>query len=1006
MPADGNELMTSAEARVGAVLKGKWKLNALVRVGGITATYAATHRNAKRVVVRVLHPRWSTQFTTREAFVREGAVANTIGHPGVVLIDDDDLTEDGCPFLVMERLTGRTLAQRLTESGAASTAEVLGTFEKVLEVLEVAHEHGVVHGELKPASIVLCTDGRVKIFDFGMARFREYLHSVVGVPQKELGGHPAYMAPERAKGYWDEIDARSDLWATGASMFAMFTGRDVHLAGTLDHQLNTASLNPAPSVLRSRSDLPGAVAELVDRALAYEPSERWQDAETMLRALRNATSALNAAVAAGSALSHPANGRKGVQVEDASSAASAVALEASEALFGASNTRDEPSVSVSPIISLDPSRRQPDSRRSGGDSTLPDVLTEAEAGEVGPLRLGELLAGVSPPDTQRSGSGRATSAEEQTAASGANRAIRDVVDAGKAEASEAAEANSLLGGSVGGDGRDVAARPGAADVALHSSARLQESERGQTMALAGESSVASEASEPRGAEAIAGSVAVRTTESRITMVSGDQGAAFDDKGEAASEAQGGVAAGEARGGVATGEARGGVATGKAQSGVAAGEAQSGVAAGEAQGGVAAGEAQGGVAAGEAQGGVAASQVSTGELSARDGGVSAGAVEASRAEAMNVADSSAPETERESERSGPPSSVRRSSSDSSPSSSPASDLDTSKRTGFRRDTLPDAGAPSRISASERVVMRHAQPAHNVIIAVDAGASLDQEPGFSERTTTPAVSRATTPTSEGPLGSVAIVLASALATLLVFTAVVKLSDGEGTVIEQVRTAPSSALAQPNLASGLSDEAAPAVDGKVLSPRQEPESVALEELPLLNESTARSNAPKRVEAQPSDEVGPTAAALAAAVSELSHTSPTSSARPATLADSAASGGVAEASGSPMAEPLVVAAEASAGPAVTPSRGRSPARTESPTVSAQPRQPSRVIIPAAPRAESSAGVPARPSAGPPQAPPSPTPNGAGSSAPPLAELPTAAPKAPTPQPPASGAPPATVRP
>src|SRR5689334_11889696 len=107
-----NEGLRQAEARVGRTLKDKWTLDQLLGVGGMASVYAATHRNQKRVAIKMLHPELSFNAAVRKRFLREGYVANTVQHPGAVSVDDDDVGEDGCAFLVMELLDGETLEAR------------------------------------------------------------------------------------------------------------------------------------------------------------------------------------------------------------------------------------------------------------------------------------------------------------------------------------------------------------------------------------------------------------------------------------------------------------------------------------------------------------------------------------------------------------------------------------------------------------------------------------------------------------------------------------------------------------------------------------------------------------------------------------------------------------------------------------------------------------------------------------------------------------------------------
>src|SRR6187455_2128186 len=112
MPVDlevGTERVRSARARIGTVLKKKWHLDQLLGVGGMAAVYAATHRNKKRAAIKMLHAELSLDSVMRERFLREGYAANSVGQRGVVTVDDDDVAEDGCAFIVMELLDGESI---------------------------------------------------------------------------------------------------------------------------------------------------------------------------------------------------------------------------------------------------------------------------------------------------------------------------------------------------------------------------------------------------------------------------------------------------------------------------------------------------------------------------------------------------------------------------------------------------------------------------------------------------------------------------------------------------------------------------------------------------------------------------------------------------------------------------------------------------------------------------------------------------------------------------------
>src|SRR4051812_26177619 len=131
----------AAKSRVGRTLRSKWRLDELLGVGGMAAVYAATHRNGKRVAIKILHARFAADEEIRTRFLREGYVANLVGHPGAVSVIDDDIAEDGSVFLVMDLLVGEPLDQRLwREGGRLSADDVLSLADGILDVLAAAHE--------------------------------------------------------------------------------------------------------------------------------------------------------------------------------------------------------------------------------------------------------------------------------------------------------------------------------------------------------------------------------------------------------------------------------------------------------------------------------------------------------------------------------------------------------------------------------------------------------------------------------------------------------------------------------------------------------------------------------------------------------------------------------------------------------------------------------------------------------------------------------------------------
>jgi serine/threonine protein kinase len=290
MDEANDPLVARARQRIGHTLKEKWKLDDLIGVGGMAAVYSATHRNGMRVAVKMLHTELSVahgEIKTR--FLREGYVANKVEHPGAVQVLDDETDDDGTVFLVMELLDGETLAHRFERKARSLVIEeVLLISDQVLDILAAAHEKHIVHRDIKPDNIFLTRTGAVKLLDFGIARLRELSTESTATRSGSTMGTPAYMAPEQARARWDEVDSRTDLWAVGATMFKLLTGRVVHMADTVNEQLLAAMTQPAPPIGRLAPTVPIPVVEVVDKALAFDKEDRWVDARAMQRAIREA----------------------------------------------------------------------------------------------------------------------------------------------------------------------------------------------------------------------------------------------------------------------------------------------------------------------------------------------------------------------------------------------------------------------------------------------------------------------------------------------------------------------------------------------------------------------------------------------------------------------------------------------------------------------------------------------------------------------------------------------
>lgn len=281
----------SAQKRVGAVLSGKWRLDALLGMGGVAWVYAATHRNQSRAAVKLLKPERAADEGARRWFLREGYVANSVGHPGVRMVLDDDEAL-GTAYLVMELLNGKSLGElRTMNDGRLPARAVLEAMTSVLEVLAAAHERKIVHRDIKPHNLFLTDSGAVKVLDFGIAEMHEGART--SSPDAAFMGSPAYSAPEQVKPEHGPIGPATDIWAVGASMFHLLSGEYVHPAPSAAEQLYFVASGPPRSLQLAAPDVPRSVIEVVDRALAFRPEARFPDARSMHAALRAALAELD-----------------------------------------------------------------------------------------------------------------------------------------------------------------------------------------------------------------------------------------------------------------------------------------------------------------------------------------------------------------------------------------------------------------------------------------------------------------------------------------------------------------------------------------------------------------------------------------------------------------------------------------------------------------------------------------------------------------------------------------
>ena len=258
--------------------------------GGMGTVYEAVQEGlGRRVAVKLLDPRLAEDRQQLERFRREAEIVAALGHPNIVQVTDFQYPETprDQPFLVMELLRGESLGAYVAREQVLPAQRVAFIASQALSALSAAHRAGVVHRDVKPDNIFLLSDAAVpdtvKVLDFGIAKLAvEGQAKLTGTGA--MLGTPAFMAPEQAHGA-EDVDARADIYAVGATMYQALSGRLPYEAPSIPALL-FAIVEKTPMSLRElRPDLPLGLVEVVEQAMAKDRNDRFSDAEAMRRAL-------------------------------------------------------------------------------------------------------------------------------------------------------------------------------------------------------------------------------------------------------------------------------------------------------------------------------------------------------------------------------------------------------------------------------------------------------------------------------------------------------------------------------------------------------------------------------------------------------------------------------------------------------------------------------------------------------------------------------------------------
>ena len=261
---------------IGRLLDNRYEILEVLGVGGMAIVYKARcHRLNRLVAIKILKDEYSKDEEFCRRFHAEGEAVAMLGHPNIVSVYDVSNT-GAADYIVMELIDGISLKQYMEKKGVLNWKETLHFAIQICKALEHAHSRGLVHRDIKPHNIMVLKNGSVKVTDFGIARVMSKSNTLT----KEALGSVHYISPEQAKG--GRVDDRSDLYSLGTVMYEMITGRPPYdgespVAVAIQHINGGARM---PSTLNP--NIPGGLEQIIMKAMAHEPGDRYASATAML----------------------------------------------------------------------------------------------------------------------------------------------------------------------------------------------------------------------------------------------------------------------------------------------------------------------------------------------------------------------------------------------------------------------------------------------------------------------------------------------------------------------------------------------------------------------------------------------------------------------------------------------------------------------------------------------------------------------------------------------------
>jgi eukaryotic-like serine/threonine-protein kinase len=279
----------SAPVEVGQVLGGKYRVERIIGEGGMGVVVAARHLVlGELVALKFLRADGDASEENIARFRREARAAVRLRSTHVAKVFDVAELEDGTPYIVMEHLVGRDLAQLVEEDGPLPVEQAVDYLTQACEAICEAHARGIIHRDLKPANLFLCTTAtgtpNVKVLDFGASRAVVHAGGKAdGVKTEGIIGSQFYMSPEQLGG--EPIDVRADVWALGATLYEILTGKVPFEGKNLVQQYNLVKSTKPPAPSKLRPEIPAQLDAVVLKALAADKDKRFAGVPAFAKAL-------------------------------------------------------------------------------------------------------------------------------------------------------------------------------------------------------------------------------------------------------------------------------------------------------------------------------------------------------------------------------------------------------------------------------------------------------------------------------------------------------------------------------------------------------------------------------------------------------------------------------------------------------------------------------------------------------------------------------------------------